>query len=144
MPFLVIVPTRDLAYVTCHPVWTTSVLILFLLLTYLCCVNSNGAGGAFLLLVLAKLLVFLLLLFTGFLGGLSLMLRSQCFVLLRFGPRLLHSMDSYQIVLGANPSGIGLVAAQTLLVYLFNVRGGLQTCLSLDINYFLYDLGPIV
>ena len=72
------------------------------------------------------------------------MLRSQCFGLLGFGPGLLRSRVSYRVALGASPSGVGSVAAQTPLVHLFDVGGGLQACLGLGIDRFLYDLGLTV
>ena len=72
------------------------------------------------------------------------MLRSQSFGLLGFGLGLLHSRVSYRVALGASPGRIGSVAAQTLLVHLFDIGGELQACLGLDINRFLYDLGPTV
>ena len=72
------------------------------------------------------------------------MLRSQCFGLLGFRSRLLYSRIPYQIALGTSPNVVESVATQILLVYLFDVGGGLQTCLSLDIDRFLYDLGPTV
>ena len=144
MPVLVTVPTRDLTYVTCRSVRTTSLLILFFLLTRLCCIDSGGRGRAFLLLLSAKSSVLLLFLLVGLLGGLSLMLKSRCFRLLRFGPRLFRSRVFYRVVFGASPSRIGSVVTQTLLIYLFDVGGRLQVCLSLDIDRFLYDFGPTV
>ena len=122
----------------------TLVLILFLLLTRFCCIDSGGGVGAFLLSVPAKSSVLLLFLLAGFLGGLSLVLRSRCFGLLGFGPGLLRSRVSYRVALGASPSGVGSVAAQTPLVHLFDVGGGLQARLGLGIDRFLYDLGPTV
>ena len=72
------------------------------------------------------------------------MLRSQCFELLGFGLRLLRSRVSYRVALGTSPSAVGSVVMQTLLLHLFDVGGGLQACLCLDINRFLYNLGPTV
>ena len=146
IPFFVKVLIRDLTYVMYCSIWTTSVLSLFLLtlLTRLCCIDSGGRGGAFLMLVLAKLLGLLLFFFVGLLGGLSLILRSQCFGLLGFRPRLLCSKISYWVALDASPSAVESIAMQTLVVSFFDVGGGLQASLDLDINHFLYNLGPTV
>ena len=144
MLFLIAIPTHYLTYVTCRSIWTTLVLILFFLLIHLCCVDSGSGGGAFLLSVSATLSVFLLFVLVGLLRGLSLMLRSWCFGLLGFGSRFLRSRVSYRVSLGASSSGVELVVAQTLLIYLFDVGGGLQACLGLSINRFLYDLGLTV
>ena len=69
------------------------------------------------------------------------MLRSRCFGLLGFGPRLLRSRVSYRVALGTSPGEVGSIVTQTLLVHLFDVGGGLQARLGLGINRFLYDLG---
>ena len=144
MPFLFTVSTRDLTYVTCRPVWTTSVLIFFLLLIRLYYVNSDGGGRAFLLSVSVKSSVFFFFLLTSLLGGFSLMLKSRYFGLLGFRPRLLRSRVPYQIALSASPSKVGLVAIQISLIHLFDMGGGLQACLSLGIDRFLYNLVPTV
>ena len=75
----------------------TSVFILFFLtlLTWLYYIDCGGRGGAFLLLVSAKSSVLLFFLLAGLLGDLSLILRSQCFGFLGFGPRLLRSRVFY-------------------------------------------------
>ena len=96
------------------------------------------------LLVSAKSSVLLLFLLARLLGGLSLMLRSQCFGLLEFGSGLLRSRVSYLVTLGASLSRVGSVAAQTPLVHLFGVRSGLQARLGLGIDHFLYNLGSTV
>ena len=108
-----------------------SVFIFFLLtlLTRLYCIDTDSGGRAFLLSVLAKSLVLLLFLLAGLLGSLSLVLRSQCFELLGFGPRPLHFKVFYRVVLSASPSGVGSVAAQILLVHHFNVGGGAASSL---------------
>ena len=69
MPFLVVIPTRNLTYVTCYFIWTTSIFILFLLLTCLCCVDSSGRGRAFSTFSV-PLTLFLLLFFPSFVGKL--------------------------------------------------------------------------
>ena len=140
--FLTVV-TLDLASVTRRLVRAMFLLLLLVGLPGLSCVYSGGRGGAFSTLSVSAS-VLLLFLLAGLLGGLSLMLRSRCFVLLGFGPGLLRSRVSYRVALGASPSGVGSVAAQTSLVHLFDVGGGLQACLGLGIDRFLYDLGPTV
>ena len=72
------------------------------------------------------------------------MLKSRCFGLLGFGPGLLRSRVFYRVALGARPSGVGSVTAQTPLVHLFDVEGGLQARFGLDIGRFLYDLSPTI
>lgn len=112
-------------------------------LTDLSCVDSEGQNKAFLLLFLIALVFFSL--FIGFLGGLSLLLRSWWYKLFELKPRLfsLEVFHRVEFRLRISLIGAGLVVAQKSLVYFFDKQGKLQTCLGFGINRFFDYIYPI-
>lgn len=126
MAFLIAILARELTYVIYHLFQKILVFIFFLLIELFrfYCVHFGDCYRVF-LAISTVLLAFFFFLLAGFFEGLSLVLRSQCFGFLGFKPRLFYSRVFHQVVLDANFSRVGLIAAQTLLVYLFDIEDGL-------------------
>ena len=76
------------------------------------------------------------LLFLRFFYGLGLLLESQCFRLLEFGPRLFRPMIFHGSTLRI-AFLIGLVTTLATLIYVLYEQSRLEICFGLGINHFL-------